>query len=75
MIKKVILSMNSGNLKIVLNTAYMMSNLGDAAITKIMIEKLNKFSKSEISIFCYNPSSDFDFFSKYSNVYGDIYSM
>ncbi len=75
MIKKVILSMNSGNLKIVLNTAYMMSNLGDAAITKIMIEKLNKFSKSKISIFCYNPSSDFDFFSKYSNVYGDLYSI
>ena len=34
--------MNSPNLKIILNTAYRMSNLGDAVITKIMIEGMLK---------------------------------
>jgi len=68
--------MNSPNLKIILNTVYRMSNLGDAAITKIMIEGIKKkFSSSKISIFCYNPASDSDFFSKYSNVYDDLYSI
>jgi len=68
--------MKSPDLKIILNTAYRMSNLGDAVITKIMIEGIKKkFSASKISIFCSNPSSDSDFFSKYSNVYGDLYSI
>jgi colanic acid/amylovoran biosynthesis protein len=53
-----------------------MSNLGDAIITKILLDNLkNCFPTSTITVFTGRPKSDESFFSKYHNVHPDLYTV
>ncbi len=50
------------------------TNTGDAAIIKSMLKQLKKtYPNSEISILCVKPEKDYEFLSKFGNVYGELF--